>query len=812
MTSILQELKYALRSLSKKPSFTFVVVGTLGLGIGANTAIFGVIKAILLSPLAYEDPDRVVMVWSRWQGWDKTWVSNAELLDYEERAKTLSRIGAWSSRSVNLTGEGEPERVAAAAVTEGLFPALGVSPFLGRAFTPEEDRPGNDAVAILGWTLWQRRYGGRADIVGRSVEVDGHRRTVVGVMPRSFKLPLDYQEEGSTELWVPLAIDRQNLSRGSHGLFAAARLTPGVSVAQATADLKAITAQLTEEGLYPPQMRFEAFAVTVADEVTGSIRPALVVLLVAVGFLLLIACANVANLLLARADARQREIAVRTALGASRRRLVQQLLIESIVLACLGGALGLALAYGGTVVLRAWSPGSVPRVAEVGVDGTVLLFTLAVSVATGVLFGLVPALRASRLDIADAFKEGSHGSTVGARRQWLRRALVVSELGLAVVLLIGAGLTLRSFWELRKIEPGFDASNVLTFRLSLPQPTYPDPMDVVRFYNELLEKVRSISGVQHAGAVRLLPLTSTMGDWSIVIEGREPRPGDNPKGDWQVVSEGYFEAMGVQLAEGRGIGREDRAETVQVVVINQTMANIYWPGESAIGKRFRMGGPDRPWITIVGIVKDERQNEINEIVKEKFYRPMAQFHVSSGSPTRAMTLVVKTAADPSSVLVPIRDTIRSLDPNVPVYDVQTMEDVVSASVSEPRFTLMLLGLFACVSLILASVGIYGVLSYLVGQRTHEIGIRMALGAGAGAVLRMVLKQAALLALAGVVLGVALALGLTRLMTGLLYGVRPTDPLTFSGIVVVLVSVALVASYAPARRAARVDPMRALRTE
>ncbi|HSF16006.1 MAG TPA: ABC transporter permease [Vicinamibacteria bacterium] len=812
MASVLQELKYALRSLSQKPAFTLVVIVTLALGIGANTAIFSVIKAILLSPLAYEDPDRVVMVWSRWQGWDKTWVSNAELLDYEERAKTLSRIGAWSSRSVNLTGEGEPERVSAAAVTEGLFPALGVSSLLGRAFTPEEDTPGNDAVAVLGWTLWQRRYGGRTDIVGRSVEVDGQRRTVVGVLPGSFKLPLDYQEEGSTELWVPLAIDRQNLSRGSHGLFAAARLAPGVSVEQATADLKAITTQLTEDGLYPREMRFEAFAVTVAEEVTGSIRPALVMLLVAVGFLLLIACANVANLLLARADARQREIAVRTALGAGRRRLVQQLLTESMVLACLGGTFGLALAYGGTVLLRTWSPRSVPRVAEVGVDGAILLFTLAISVVTGVLFGLVPALRASRLDIADSFKEGSSASTIGTRRQWLRRALVVSELGLAVVLLIGAGLTLRSFWELRKIEPGFDSSNVLTLRMSLPQATYSDPTDVVRFYNELLEKVRSVSGVQNAGTVRLLPLTSTMGDWSIEIEGREPRPGDNPKGDWQVVSDGYFESMGVQLVDGRSIGRNDRAETLQVVVINQTMADLYWPSESAIGKRFRMGGPERPWITIVGIVRDERQNEINEIVKEKFYRPMAQFHLSSGSSTRAMTLVVKTAADSGGVLAPIRETIRSLDPNVPVYDVQTMEDVVAASVSEPRFTLMLLGLFAGVSLILASVGIYGVLSYLVGQRIHEIGIRMALGAGAGTVLRMVLKQAALLALAGMALGVTLALGLTRLMTGLLYGVRPTDPLTFLGIVVVLVTVALVASYAPARRAARVDPMRALRME
>jgi putative ABC transport system permease protein len=812
MTSIAQELQLALRALWRKPAFALVVVATLALGIGANTAIFSVFEAILLKPLPYPEPERVVMVWSRWQGWDKTWISTAELLDYEERATTLERIGAWSTGSVNLTGEGEPERVATARATEGLFAALGVRPLLGRSFTPEEDRPGGESVALLGWTLWQRRFGGRSDIVGRGIEVDGVRRTIVGVMPREFRLPLDYQEEGPTELFVPLAIDRERLSRGSHGYFAAARLAAGVSVEQATADLERITTELTEEGLYPQQMRFRAFALSVSEEITGSIRPALIVLLVAVGFLLLMTCANVANLLLARGDARQREIALRTALGAGRRRLVQELLTESLILALFGGALGLALAYAGTVLLRAFSPSSIPRVSEVGVDPGVLLFTLVVSLATGVLFGLVPALRASRVDLVDSFKEGAHGSTVGAKRQWLRRTLVVVELALAVVLLIGAGLTLRSFWELRKIEPGFDPSNVLTLRLSLPEASYPEPGDVVRFYDRLLEGVRGVSGVESAGLVRVLPLTSTMGDWSVTIEGREPRPGDNPKGDWQVVSEGYFETMRVPLVEGRLIEATDREDALQVVVINEAMAQQYWPRESAIGKRFRMGGPERPWISIVGVVSNERQNEINEIVKEKFYRPMAQFPASTGFASRAMTLVVKTASDPTSALLPVRERLRRLDANVPIYDVRTMQAVVASSVSEPRFTLMLLGLFASVSLILAAVGIYGVLSYLVGQRTHEIGIRMSVGAGGRTVLGMVLRQAAVLAVVGVGLGVVLALALTRLMAGLLYEVRPTDPLTFSAIVVLLVGVALLAAYAPARRASRVDPIRALRVE
>ena len=812
MSFLTQDLRYALRALRQKPSFALVVTLTLALGMGANTAIFSVVNAVLLTPLPYGDPDRVAMIWSRWKGWDKTWVSEAEVIDYEERAKSFEKVGAWSTQSVNLTGEGEPERVSSAAVSAALFPALGVSPVLGRSFTTEEDTPGADAVAILGHGLWERRYGSRPNIVGEKIQVDGRSRTIVGVMPDRFMLPIDYQEEGATELFVPLAMNRNAPSRGSHGLFAAGRLSPGASIAQATAELRRVTAQLTQDGQYHPNMRFEAFAVSVTDEVAGRVRPALLVLLAAVSFLLLIACANVANLFLARAEGRQREIAVRTALGAGRGRLVRQLLTESTVMGFLGGALGLALAYGGTAILRVWSPPNVPRLGEVTVDGRVLAFTFLAAAVTGILFGLVPALKASRFELTDSLKEGGLGSTVGVTRQWFRRALVVSELALAVVLLIGAGLMLRSFWELQKTQPGFSPDHVLTLRMSLPQATYPDPPSVVRFYDALLERARGVPGVEHAGTVRLLPLAATIGDWSVEIEGRVPTPGDNPKGDWQVCSEGYLEAMKVKLVQGRLLSPTDRVDALSVALVNQTMAARYWPGESAVGKRFRMGGPSRPWITVAGIVGDLRQNGINEIVKEKFYRPMAQFPESTGFAIRAMTLAIRTRVEPLSLAAPLRDVIRELDPSVPVYEVRTMEDVVAASVSEPRFTLLLLGLFAGVSLSLAAVGIYGVLSYLVGQRTHEIGIRMALGARAGSVLRMVVGQAALLGLAGVFLGVALALGLTRLMAGLLYGVRATDPVTYVAIAFLLLAVAVGASYAPARRAARLDPMRALRIE
>lgn len=811
-----QDLWHALRVLWKQPGFSGVATLTLALGVGANTAIFSVVNSVLLSPLPYGDPDRAVMVWSRWKDWDKTWVSPAEFLDYRKDCKSFSEVGAWSAMSVNLTGTAEPERVSSAAVTAHLFEALRVEPTLGRGFTGQEDFPGQDQVAILSYGLWQRRYGGEPELIGRTIQVDGRARTVLGVMPADFKLPLDYQgDAGPTQIYIPLALDPKTApqNRGNHGLFAVARLAPGATAERATAELATMTGRWTGEGLYPPEMRFEAFAVPVREEIVAGVRPGLLLLLGAVGFLLLIACANVANLFLARAEARTREVAVRAALGAGRGRLVRQLLTESTVLALAGGALGLALAFAGTWILVLWAPAHIPRVGEVRVDGEVLLFTLAVSLLTGLVFGLAPALQASRPDLTHALKEGGLGSTVGVEQQWFRSILVMVELALAVSLLIGAGLLLRSFWELQKIDLGLDPRNVLTLRVSLPEATYPESSDVIRFYDQILERVRTLPAVESAGAVRMLPLAGTIGDWSIVIEGHPVDRASHPKGDWQVVSPGYFETMKTRLVSGRFIAEEDRADGLQVAAINETMARTYWPGESPLEKRFRMGSsPERPWITIVGVVGDERHNGIDEVIKEKFFRPHRQFPQSTGFASRTMTLVVRTDSHPHALVMPVVREIRALDSNLPVSNVKTMEEVVTAAVAEPRFTMMLLGLFAGASVLLASIGIYGVLSYVVGQRVHEIGIRMALGASGGEILNLVLRRGLGLSGAGVALGVLLAFALSRLVSGLLYGVRATDPTTFVVTAVALYLVALAASFIPAHRATRVDPIVALRTE
>ena len=816
MESLLQDIRFSLRSLLRAPGFAFVAILTLGLGIGANTAIFSVVSSVLLSPLPYSDPDEVVMVWNRWKSWDKTWMSIAEYIDYSEQCTSFTEIGIWATTGRNLTGGQEPERVQAVVVTASIFRALGAEAAVGRIFSEEEDFPGQDQVVVLSHGLWQRRYGGDPDIVGTHLDLDGQRRAILGVMPADFALPLDYQTDAPGELWIPFAIDPSGVDRndrGDHSYYSLARLVPGATADQATSELKALTTRFTEEGLYHPEMQFETFAIPVTEEVVGGIRPALLLLLGAVGFLLLIACANVANLHLSRTEARQREIAIRTAIGAGRRRLLSQLLTESLLLSLLGGAGGIGLAFAGSRMLVAWNPASIPRVTEVSIDLPVLLFALAASMLTAILFGLAPALHASRLELTQSLKEGSQATTVGSKRQWFRSGVVVAELALAVVLMIGAGLMLKSFWQLLRIDPGFQSDNVLTLRLSLPQASYPEPENIVAFYEQLLERVRPLAGVEQAGLARNLPLTDTIGDWSLSIEGREPTPGNSPKGDWQVASSGYFEALGMKLVQGRFITDEDRTGSLQVAVVNETMVEKYWPGEDPLGRRFKMGrGEDRPWVSIVGVVGDVVHNGIDVEIKEKFYRPHAQFHRSSGWAPNRMSLVVKTTSEPTALIEPIRREVRAMDSNLPIADIRTMDDVLAASVSEPRFTTLLLGIFAAVALILAAVGIYGVISYSVGQRSHEIGIRMAMGAQSGQVLKWILRKGLALSLAGLAIGLVLALGVTRLMAGLLYGVGTTDWSTFSVVPAVLLIVALLASYIPARRATRVDPVTALRME
>jgi putative ABC transport system permease protein len=753
------------------------------------------------------------MIWSRWSAFDKTWVADGEVNDYRRRTSTLAEVAAWADRQVNLTGEGEPERVAAGSVTANLFSTLGVSPVRGRVFTAAEDVEGGPRVVLIGYGLWQRRYAGDPAIVGRPIQIDGEAYQVIGVMPPDFVLPTDFQNPTATALWMPAQWDNASTNHGSHGFYAAARLKSGASVAQVQDEMHRIAQAMTQEGLYPRQMQFDVVVVPLREEVVGGIRRAIWLLFGAVGFLLLIACANVANLLLARAEARQREMAVRSALGAGRLRVARQLLTESLLLASISAAAGLVMAWVGVRLLAWWNPASIPRVAGATLDGRVLLFTALIALGTTLVFGLAPLVRLLRADLTDAMKEGSANSTVSGAHQRFRNALVVVELALAVVLLVGAGLMLRTLWSLQHIDLGFNPSGVLTMRISLPEASYRQPEQVVDFYSRLVARVRELPGVTAAGAARALPLGSTIGDFSVVIDGYVPSPGTQAKGDWQIVSPGYLEAMGEQVLRGRTIADGDNADGRLVALVNEEMVRRYWAGRDPVGGRLRIGlRPDRPWITIVGVVKDVRHNGVAGVVKEKFYVPHAQWHKSVGNPIRAMTLVVKTATAPSTLTSAVRGAIRQLDPNLPVAEVRPMTEVVGAALSTPRFTSVLLSMFAILALTLSAVGIYGVLSYVVSRRTREIGIRVAVGADRGIVLRMVLASGLGLAMIGVTTGLVAALALTRLLSGLLHGVTPEDPATFAGVAVALVGVALAASLAPAWRATRVDPVVALKSE
>jgi putative ABC transport system permease protein len=799
--------------MARHRTFAAIAVLTLALGIGANAAIFSVVNAVLLRPLPWAEPDRAVMIWSRWTAFDKTWVSEGEVLDYRRRASTLAEVGAWGEGQVNLTGDGEPERVAAANVTANLFSTLGVSPILGRTFTAQEDLPNGPDLVVLSHSLWTRRYAADPGLVGRTIQVNGRSTLVLGVMPPGFLLPTDFQNPEPSQLWMPVRFDPASTDHGSHGYYAAARLKPGASVAAASDELHGIARAMTREGFYPEQMQFDTVVLSLTDEVVGGVRRAIWLLFGAVAFLLLIACANVANLLLVRSEARQREIALRAALGAGGARVVRQLLTESLVLAGVGALIGLALAYGGVRFLAWWNPADIPRVGSVTLDLRVLAFTSLVALVTSVLFSIAPAIRAMRVDLNDSLKEGSQSASSGVGRQRFRSGLVILEMALAVILLVGAGLMLRSLWSLERVQLGFDPSNVLTMRLSAPQTSYERPEQVVQFYEQLVERVRQLPGVRAAGAVRALPLGSTIGDFGLRIEGYVPPPGTNAKGDWQIATDGYLEAIGERLVRGRSIAPSDTTNAQLVALINEEMARRYWPGQDPLGRRFRIGGGEgRPWITVVGIVADVRHNGITDVVKEKFYVPHRQWHVSLGNAIRSMTLVIKTTQDPAALTAAVRQQIRALDPNMPVAEVRTMSQVVDATLSTPRFTGVLLGTFAALALILSAIGIYGVLSYIVSRRTREIGIRVAIGAQRGQVIRLVLRNGLSLALIGVVVGVAAALWASELMRGLLHEVRPSDPLTFTAVGLLLSVIAAIASFVPAWRAARVDPVVVLKGE
>jgi predicted permease len=806
---LLRDLKVGARALLRRPGFALAAILTLALGIGANTAVFSVIQHVLLAPLPYREPDRAVVIWSKWRGFDKTWVSDAEAIDYKTRVRSFADAGAWSVTQVNLTGDGDPIRIGAAAVTPNLFVVLGTNPLAGRTFTDEDARATTSTVVILSYGLWQRRFAGEP-VVGRSIQVNGVAREVVGVMPKNFQLPTDYvvDAEEPTQVWLPYQLNPQN--RGSHGLHAAARLADGATVAQANAELKSLTETLTREGLYPTAMQFSAFAVTTADEAFAAVRPALGLVFGAVGFLLLIACANVANLLLVRADGRIREMALRCALGADRWRLVRQLLTEGAVLAAAAAVLGMGFAWVALRGLVAMEATALPRVTDVTLDLRVIGFATVLAITTLLIFALVPALRAARVSLVDAFKDGSPQASAGVQRQRLRGALVVAELALAVMLLAGAGLMLRSLWNLSRIDLGFNPDRVLTMRLALPAAQYDTPEKVGGFYQQLLGRVRGLPGVERAGLLRLLPLAAPIGDWGLTIEGYTPPPGVGSPGDWQVATAGGPEALGERLKAGRWLTDQDTDGAQDVALVNEAMAQKYWAGQDPIGRRFRMGGDNRPFITVVGIVGNVRHNGVTAEIKPKFYRAHGQFHRSSGNPARNMTLVVKTAGDPLALIGPVRNEVREIDGSLPIAAIRPMQDVVDTAIATPRLTGWLLGTFAGLALALAAVGVYGVLSYVVAHRRQEIGVRIAMGAGPGRVVALVLRGGVVLAGAGVAIGLILAALATSLVRALLHGVEPLDPLTFVVAPVVLLVVAIGASLIPAWRATRVDPAQAMK--
>jgi putative ABC transport system permease protein len=812
MDNLRQDLTAAIRGLRHAPGFAAAAVLTLALGIGATATIFTVVNAVLLAPLPYEHPERRVGLWNRWTGFDKTWLSELEAIDYRRLCRTLEAIAVWSSGQANLTGTGEPVRVGYAEVTPNTFTVLGARPAVGRIFAEGEDREGLDRVAVISHRLWVAHFGGEPDVVGRTLKLDGQARTIVGIMPAGFQLPTDFGEDAAepSQLWVPLYLDPTTKDRGSHSYYGAAVLEEGATAAQASAELRAIAASWTRDGLYPPQQDFHTYAVPLEDDVRGAIRPVLLLLSAAVAFLLLFACANVANLLLARAEGRQREIAIRAAIGAGPWRIARQLFTEGLVLAMLGTAAGLAIAFIGAQLIRAVDPGSLPKLGAVDLDARVLAFTVLTGVATTVLFGLVPIIRASKVHLTDALRDGSVTATAGGSRLRLRAMLVIMETTAAVVLVTGAGLMIRSVDALQRIELGFDPRNVLTMRVALPPASYEKPEQVIAVYERLLERVRALPGVRHAGLMRSLPLGTTIGDWGLTVEGYTPAPGLFPKGDWQVVSTGALEALGETLVRGRRLEASDGLDAPPVALINETMAQTYWPGQDPIGRRIRQGGPTQPWITVVGIVADVRHNGLEVGIKEKFYRPHTQWPLSTGGAVRNMHLVVKTAGDPMALVASIRADVQAIDPRLPIANIRTMDEVVATAMSQPRLAQSVLVLFGVLALVLAAIGLYGVLSYVVSERHHEIGIRMAIGAEPGGVRSMVMRQGLMLALTGVVAGIVVSLVLARLIQGLLHGVAPHDLSTFATVPAVLVVVSLVASWIPAWRATRIDPLKALR--
>ena len=806
METIFQDIRYAFRMMFKNPGFTIIALLTLGLGIGANTAIFSIVNTLLLRPLPYGNPERIVMIWQDYTkrtGREREWTSPDTFFDWRAQNQVFEGISALDGWLPTIIAE-QPEQLAGARVNYNMFSILGVQPSLGRNFTKEEDVPNGPRVVILSDGLWKRKFAADPKIIGKNLLIDGQQFNIIGVMPHNFEFPM----EPSAQLWTTMQVDATNsCGRGCITLRTIARLKPGVNLQQATSDMRLITKRLAQQ--YPEEYRdVGIILLPLQEQLTEDIRPALLLLLGAVGLVLLIACANIANLLLVRASKRRTEIAVRSALGASKLRLMRQLMTENLLLALIGGIIGIFLGVQGLQILIGLLPDDLQIIGlkNIGIDITVLGFTLALSLMTGIIFGLLPLIQFTDPGMGESLKEaGKNRASAGGSR--IRSILVVSEVAFALMLLVGAGLLMKSFLRLINVNPGFSAENVLTMQLNLPELRYPEREQINAYIYELLERVQTLPGVLKAGTTSVLPLAGNYTDTGFLIEGQSEDTAKD-QGVWfQMISKDYLQTLGIPLLRGRYFGDQDGAEASRVLIVSESFAKRYFPKGDAIGKRLNFNNPAKPlWREIIGIAADVKQFGLDRET------PVALYFHQKQSASPFVTLAVRTTKDPLNLANEIRSQVWSLDKNLAVSNVQTMDQVVASTVNTPRITLILIGTFAAAALLLAGLGLYGVISYSTAQRTNEIGIRMALGAERHHVLQMVVKQGIILTAVGVVIGLAGAFSLTRLMERLLFGVEATDPQTFVGISVLLALIALIASYIPAHRASKVDPMVALRYE
>src|SRR5258708_7642786 len=811
MLTFWQDLRYGIRMLWNSPGFTAASIICLALGIGATSAIFSIVNAVLLRPLPYNHSERMVRIYSEFPTFKKFWVSPPEFLDIQKSAKSWESIEGWVNQGSNLAGGNDPIRVTTSFVSGGLLSSLGVSPMMGRLISREYDAPAASITAVLFYGLWQRAFGGYAGVIGRDVLQNGAKCTIIGVMPKGFQFPPG--ETDPPEMWAPMQIDAARPGgRGSHFISALGMLKPGVTVSQAGDEMKRLLEQWGRQGgpgrhALDPKIHPVVLA-GFQGEVVGGVRLAMLMLLGAVGFVLLIACVNVANLLLARAEARQREIAIRKAMGAAIWRLARQFVTEGVVLSLGGALLGLALAFLGLRAIARTNAASIPRVNEIGIDTTVLVFAIGISFLTGIAFGLAPLAQIIAGNVHETLKAAASRTTASVASNRFRKALVVTEMALALILLIGTGLMVRAFWKLQEVHAGFQPAGLLTMRVALPQAVYPENQRVLQFWTSVQQRVAALPGVESATIMSGLPPMRRLNANDTQIEGWVLRTGGPIQNMdyWQLTGPPYFETMGIRLIEGRYFDDRDGASAPLAVMVNQTTARTYWPGESALGHRVKPGFQG-DWRTVVGVVEDVKNAGLDKPTATELYIPYLQ---TAGQGLRTGYVIVRAKGDAARMVGPSRGVIHEIDSSLPVAEVRTMDEVLSSAQARPRFLTLLLTMFSGVALVLAAVGIYGVISYSVAQRTNEFGIRMAMGAGPRDVLRMVLGQGLLLGVIGVALGAAGALALTRLIRGLLFGISSFDPLTFVVMAALLTAVTLVACWVPARRATRVDPMGALR--